>query len=277
MSTLNVYPGDTNWSALVAAFATPSALAAGSRWYCTDLAGEVRRSAAGAWITNAVLGPYTFAELVAAYPVGGAAMAALPTGIRAHIVDATYGWDFEMVLNSGKTTWLPARSEQRIYFSDSHVTGTSNTTLQQLKSSGLLPASLLQMCSMIKVRAAYGRSGTTDATSANSCIKISTAVDTLGLTVRPIAAISVGRGSANEWYFYFPTATTVRQHGNVNNTGMVGGSGGATTHPYPAAGGTNTLPASIATTALAVNLCMLMATAVTDSPEADMLEVLLVA
>ncbi len=50
------------------------------------------------------LGVFTWAELQAAYPNGGGALAALPTGVRAFVGDLGH----EFVPNTAKTRWTPS-------------------------------------------------------------------------------------------------------------------------------------------------------------------------
>lgn len=249
-----------------------AALPAATRIYVSELAGEVRRDPTGlAWITDAVLGPYTWAQLMAAYPNGGAGLAALPPGIKARVVDATYGWNFEVAPNPARTYWVTVK-DQTIYYDYSVTTGTLSGVAQLMKSTGALPAGILRAGKSFSVRVEYGKvfAGVTDVVTGNSTTGLfaHTSAAVGGNQIRSMSSISPSTmKNAAQWTYHILTsATTVRQLGPTNASNWNGGSGQTTDIV------TGTIP-NADSASVFLNWIMLMA-GTTDTPFTGCLEVM---
>lgn len=75
------------------------------------------------------LGVFTWAELQAAYPNGGGALAALPVGVRAYVSD----WNIDFVPNAAKTAWIPS-GRITLFASASDSAGVLNTVTTFLEN-----------------------------------------------------------------------------------------------------------------------------------------------
>jgi len=213
------------------------------------------------------LGTYTWADLQAAYPNGGGALAALPAGAVAWVEEtAWHGW---VTPNIGKTYWSVV-SPTSVVLDTTMQTGAADGTHQVVKSS-LLPVGLLRAGRKIIIKGALGKNGATDASTTVQA-RIGTAGTTADSALLSFPAMSAAQRSTwagTEWKL--ASATSFQSIGPPNNNWW-SASGGASTIVGQA---WSVAIANVDTTPLYISLSAQLAGS-TNAPQAFHLEIELV-
>ena len=166
------------------------------------------------------LGTFTWAALQAAYPNGGAALAALPAGTVAWVVEST--WQGRVIPNAANAYWSMA-DRTSVILNTALVSGTTSGA-DQIVFSQLLPAGLLRACRAFTARYALAKSGTTDAVT-SSAIKLGITGTVADANIVALPNMAAGnRTLAGEQSWWVSSATQLTRWGPQNNNGW-GGSG----------------------------------------------------
>lgn len=120
------------------------------------------------------LGTYTWAELQAAYPNGGGALSALPSGAWAFVTD----WSVPFFRNSGGTRWVT--QPFTIYALPAPVTVQSAS--ETLATQFNVPAALLGSRAQFRIELGYADNGTT--TAFTTRVRLGTAGTTADALIR---------------------------------------------------------------------------------------------
>lgn len=123
------------------------------------------------------LGVFTWAELQAAYPNGGGALAALPAGITAFVSD----WGAQFAPNAAGARWV-IRSPMLLYSLTSPA--AVNSTSETLVAQPPIPAALLGAGARIRVELSAHDNGTTTS-NWTVYLRIGTAGTTADASVAP--------------------------------------------------------------------------------------------
>lgn len=207
------------------------------------------------------LGVFTWATLQAAYPNGGAALAALPTGTRAMVVESTWqGW---FTPDIAKAYWTVVAPTSIVLDTTSQTGDTTGN--DQVVKSALVAAGLLRACRKFRVLVALGKNGTTDAATSET-LRVGTAGTTGDTSTFAYTAMSAANRSlpiAIE--FVVSSSTQLRLHGPQNNLGW-NGTGSGVVNP------TLTTISNLDSNALYFSLCIDIA-GTTNAPQVHSLEI----
>lgn len=152
------------------------------------------------------LGVFTWAELQAAYPNGGGALAALPAGAYAFVTD----WETAFYPNAGKTRWI---TPGRFTLYRLAAAATINTTTPTIYAQTPLPAGLLAARDTLRVEISAHDNGTS--TIWNGWVYIGTA----GTTSDAQISLNIDLSNAAQRTFGFTNGFVVESNTVVNSFG----------------------------------------------------------
>lgn len=210
------------------------------------------------------LGVFTWAELQAAYPNGGAALAALPTGTRAMVVESTWqGWFTPDIAKAYWTVTAPTS----IVLDTTAQTGDVSGNDQVVKSA-LVAAGLLRACRKFIVRSSIGKNGGTDAAT-SEWLRIGTAGTLSDAQLFQFQTFINTTRSLSTWIEYrVGSATSLVLVGPANVLGWGGSNSSLVAEPA-------TTVANLDSNALYFSLCIDLA-GTTNAPQAFQLQVELI-
>lgn len=153
------------------------------------------------------LGVFTWAELQAAYPNSGGALAALPAGARAFVSD----WNHEFVPNAAKTRWV-TRSPFMLYETTGDV--AVNSASEVFVAQPPVPAGLLAARARIRVEFSVHDNGTADTWTFNQRF------GTAGTTGDSLVAPSLDLSNASQRSFAHTADHLVISNTAINLMGV---------------------------------------------------------
>ena len=159
------------------------------------------------------LGVFTWAQLQAAYPNGGAALAALPAGATAYVSDFSHQWTPSV----DKTYWLPIGGRAPLYRRSAlyssfvaRLTGTGAAQAFQLPEVTKIPAGLLRVGSRLGVSGRIRRTAWTTTAAAQVSVRLGTA----GTTADALISAHNITGALNAFWDIYD-AITVLDSNNI--------------------------------------------------------------
>lgn len=152
------------------------------------------------------LGTYTWAELQAAYPNGGGALSALPSGAWAFVTD----WSVPFFRNSGGTRWVTQPFTIYVLPSPVTVQSASETLMTQFN----VPAALLGTRAQLRMEFGLADNGTT--TSFSLRVRMGTAGTTSDALIRQ----TVTMGSAAQRTKGFTLDAETKSATAINTIGV---------------------------------------------------------
>lgn len=156
------------------------------------------------------LGTFTWAELQAAYPNGGGALAALPSGATAMVVEST--WKGLFTPDIAKAYWTVTAPTSPIL--NTALTSGTTSGAAQIVFSQLLPAGILRACKSFGLKFTYAKSGATDSQSGGG-LRLGTAGTTSDTSIGTSSTLmgASGRALATEVMFFVSSATEITRGG----------------------------------------------------------------